>query len=178
MSFRPVSLLKRVAPRAVLGMAALGALWLASVPSAFAAGAGAVTFTQTFHNATQVIDPGPPEFGANPCTGAPGTITLTYNGVFHVTYLTSGQGAGTSWATGTQTGSFNFVPSDSSLPTYTGHFTTWFGDENNLQNGVEHSTFTVHGTGSDGSTLIFHDTSHMSVSASGITLSFDKPMCG
>lgn len=47
-----------------------------------------------------------------------------------------------------------------------------------LQNGVYHSTFTAHLTGSDGSTIKFHDTAHLSTSASGLTVSFDKPMCG
>lgn len=179
MSFSPESSLKRIVRRATLGLATLGlvalvALLFAGTPNAFAAGGSATTFTQTFHNATQVINPGPPDFGANPCTGDPATITLTYNGVFHVTVLPSGA----SWATGTMTGTAVLAPTDSSLPTYTGHFTSWFGDENNQQNGVEHSTLTIHATGSDGSTLTFHDTSHMSVSASGVTLSFDKASCG
>lgn len=178
MSLRLLSLFQRIAPRTALGSVALAATLIVSAPSAFAAGAGTVTFTQTFHNAVQVMNPGPPDFAANPCTGDPGTLTLTYNGVFHVTEQTSGQGAGTSWATGTQTGDLLFVPTDPGLPSYTGHFTAWFGDENNLQNGVEHSTLTVHATGSDGSTLTFHDTSHLSISASGIALSFDKPSCG
>src|SRR2546429_2232767 len=78
-------------------VAAIVAGWLLAVP-AQANGAGAVSFTQTFHNATASF-PSP-----NPCTGASGTVSLTYNGVFHVTTLTSGIGAGTFWATGTQTG--------------------------------------------------------------------------
>jgi hypothetical protein len=135
-------------------------------------GAGAISFTQNFHNATET------DVDANPCTGAPGTVTLTYNGVFHVTELTAGQGAGTFWATGTMTGDFSFVPFDASQPSYTGHFTSWFGDNNNLRNGSETSTFNLHGTGSDGSSLQFHDVAHASVSASGVSISFDKASCG
>ena len=52
------------------------------------------------------------------------------------------------------------------------------GTSDNKQNGVDHSTFTAHLTGSDGSTIKFHDTAHVSTSASGMTVSFDKPMCG
>ena len=146
-------------------------LLLLAAPSAFAEGAGVVSFTQTFKNVTEVFH------DVNPCSGAPATITATYNGVFHVTVLTSGQGAGTFWATGTQTGSFTLVPDDPAQPTYSGHFTVWFGDNDNLQNGTETATFTIHGTGSDGSTLRFHETEHMSVSASGVTLAFDKLAC-
>ena len=152
-------------------VAAIVAGWLLPVPAA-ADGAGTISFNQTFHDATASF-PSP-----NPCTGVSGTVSLTYNGVFHVTTLTSGIGAGTFWATGTQTGAFAFTPDDPAQPSYAGHFTTWFGEADNKQNGVDHSTFTVHLTGSDGSTIKFHDTAHLSTSASGLTVSFDKPMCG
>lgn len=90
-----------------------------------------MSFTQTFKNVTEVST------DSNPCTGDLGTLTLTYNGVFHVTELTSGIGAGTFWATGTLTGTFSFVPFDSSKPSYAGRFTTWFGDNDNLRNDAE-----------------------------------------
>lgn len=157
---------------ASLAAMALLAMMVVTAPRSAAAGAGAISFTQNFHNVTET------DASNNPCTGVSGTLTLTYNGVFHVTVLTSGQGAGTSWATGTLTGGFSFVPDDAAQPSYTGHFTTWFGDNNNLQNGSETSTLNLHGTGSDGSTLTFHDVAHMSVSASGVTISFDKASCG
>src|SRR5258708_4621789 len=150
---------------------AVMALLLFTMTIAFAEGAGAVTFTQVFHTAVQSF-PTP-----NPCTGASAAVTLIYNGVFHTTALTSGKGAGTFWATGTQTGDFVLTPDDPTQPTYTGHLTAWFGDNNNLHNGVEGSTFTIHGVGSDGSTLDFHDVAHMSVNANGVTFSFDKPTC-
>ncbi|HEX6554332.1 MAG TPA: hypothetical protein VF026_16320 [Ktedonobacteraceae bacterium] len=163
---------KRVSLSAAAGSVAAIALLLFTLSTASAAGAGAISFTQTFHNAVQSF-PSP-----NPCTGASGTVTLTFNGVFHVTELTSGQGAGTDWATGTMTGTFVFTPDDPTQPSFTGHFTTWFGQNDNLRNGVQTSTFALHGTGSDGSTLNFHEVTHLSFSASGITVSFDKPSCG
>ena len=71
------------------------------------------------------------------------------------------------------------MPVDSSQPTYRGHFTNWFGDENNKQNGVEHSTFNVNAWGSDGSHLLFHDNAHATMNANGvITVSFDHAFCG
>jgi hypothetical protein len=73
----------------------------------------------------------------------------------------------------------SFVPDDPSRPSYAGHFTEWFGDENNLQNGVEHSTFNVEATGSDGSHLKFHDNSQATMNANGVvTVSFDHMFCG
>ena len=97
---------------ALAGLIACATLVPAS--GAGAAGAGAVSFTQTFKNVTEV------SIDVNPCTGAPGMLTITYNGVFHVTELTSGIGAGTFWATGTQTGTFTFAPFDASQPSFTG----------------------------------------------------------
>jgi hypothetical protein len=141
---------------------------LVAVPAASPAGAGAVSFTQNWHNVTDTST------DVNPCSGAPGTLTLTYNAVFHVTTLENG----TYWATFTQTGAFSFVPFDSSQPSYTGHFTVWDGDNWNNRNTTETVTFMVRGTGSDGSTLTFHEVEHISSSASGATLSFDKLRCG
>jgi len=155
-----------------LACLAVAGLLLFPASSAFAAGAGAVSVTQTFHNATQSF-PTP-----NPCTGDLGTVTLTYNGVAHANFLTSGIGAGTGWFTFTATGDFVFTPLDPTKPTFTGHFMAWDGENVNLQNFAATSTFVLHGTGSDGSTLMFHEVFHVSVSASGITLSFDKPTCG
>jgi len=141
---------------------------LVAVPVASPAGAGALSFTQNWHNVTETST------DVNPCTGAPGTLTLTYNAVFHLTMLENG----TYWATFTQTGAFSFVPFDSSQPSYTGHFTVWDGDNWNNRNTTETVTFMVRGTGSDGSTLMFHEVGHISTSASGATLSFDKLRCG
>lgn len=134
-------------------------------------GANVIQMQCSFHNVTDTFT------DVIPCLNLPANITQTYNGTFHVNELTSGAGAGTFWATGTETGSVVAVPLDSSAPTYTGHFTVWFGDNNNLHNGSETSTFTVVLTGSDGSSITFHDVAHISVSATGITTSFDKPTC-
>lgn|SRR6266550_9325614 len=157
---------------------AVGALCvLALAGPASAAGAGAVSFTQ--HLSNVVVDQ---EATANPCTGASGTLTLTAdNGVAHITILTSGQGAGTFWATFTATGPASFVPDDPSQPSYSGKFTIWDGENGNLNNQVATFTGTFHLTGTDGSILRLHETAHMNVSASGIGgISFDKPVltCG
>lgn len=156
--------------------AAIGALVILALPAS-AAGAGTVTMTQTFHNATQTLAV------TNPCTGALGSVDLTYNGVVHLTFLTSGIGAGTGWGTFTTTGDFAFTPTDPSQPSFTGHFTNWDGFSFNLQNFVSTGIFVIHGTGSDGSILTFHDVAHITVlnplsSSPTIVVNFDKPTCG
>ncbi|HEY7780586.1 MAG TPA: hypothetical protein VIC85_10295 [Ktedonobacterales bacterium] len=159
----------RTALRATVVTGAALALLLAGGHAALADGNGSQTTTVHFHNATDSF-PSP-----NPCTGADGVVTLTYNGVMHFTV----NKAGDFWATGTETGDFSFVPTDTNQPSYTGHFTSWFGESDNNQNGVDHSTFSLHGTGSDGSSIQFHETQHFSTNANGdVTVSFDKPVCG
>lgn len=127
-----------------------------------------VTFTQTFHHITQTFP------ASNPCTGVTGTVTLTFNSVVHVTMDTT---TGTGHMTETMTGDFVFVPDDPTQPTFTGHFTSWDGENQNIQNFTATATFNLHGTGSDGSRLQGHFLAHISVSATGITIRFDKMTC-
>ena len=121
---------------------------------------GAVTDTQTFHNFTLT------EPDIDQCTGAPGNVTITYNGVLHTT-LTPNGGV---HVTGTFTGDFVFVPLDPALPTGSGFFTVWFGDNFNGKNENHTFTFTVHGTDSGGADLAWHITAHMSTNANGEVL--------
>jgi hypothetical protein len=161
----------------ISGFAAFGAVVLMAVP-AQANGAGAVSFTQNFHNATQTFAP-PDPMAANPCTGVPGTLTLVYNGVFHVTVLTSGVGAGTGWATFTATGDFTLAQVDG--VTFTGHFTAWDGDSFNLKNFVATGILNIQGTGSDGSSLTVHAVMHITVLLGpppSVVVAFDKFSCG
>ena len=86
------------------------------------------------------------------------TITTTSNLVEHETVFADGR----AHATFTQTGTFVAVPlDDPSLPSYTGRFTTWGGLNQNgdsVANGTD--TFSVSGTGSDGSTFSIQQTEH------------------
>jgi hypothetical protein len=159
--------------RLIASLAAVGAVFVLALP-AQANGAGAVSVTQTFHNVTQTFVP-PDPMAFNPCTGEPGTLTLTYNGVAHANVLTSGIGAGTGWFTFTATGSVMFAQDNG--VTYTGKFTAWDGENLNLQNFAATSILVANLTGSDGSSLRFRDVAQFTVSASGITVSFDKPTC-
>jgi hypothetical protein len=119
-----------------------------------------------------------------PCIGNGqelGTITTVENGVLHITAAAldaDGNPIPPYHVTGTFTGSVTAVPQDPSLPTFTGHFTTWFGENSNQKSFSSTFTFTVIATGSDGSTLKFHETAHVSVNAQGeVTVEFDRPSC-
>jgi len=152
---------------------------------ATASGAGAVSFTQTFtpqHPGLNVAAP-PDPTAVNPCSGAPATVTVMYLGVFHVTVLTSGVGANTGWATFTGTGSFTLVPLDPAQPSFAGKFTAWDGDNVNLTNFTSTSILVANGTGSDGSTLRFHDVAHITIlnptsPNPTVVVTFDKLSCG
>ena len=86
------------------------------------------------------------------------TITTTSNFVLHETIFADGR----AHATFTQTGTFVAVPlDDPSLPSYTGRFTTW-GNFNQNSDSVVNSTdtFSIRGTGSDGSTFSVQQMEH------------------
>jgi hypothetical protein len=151
---------------AIAGLLAAGAVGLAG--PAWGHGGPPETFTDVVKDATETF----PE--VNPCTGDPGEVTLTYNGVFHVTVFADGH----FHVTGTSTGTFAFDTADPALPDYSGRFTTWFGANGNpnSENGTE--TFRLRGTGTDGSTLKFNSTAHLTVVGSDVIVEFDKFRCG
>ena len=153
-----------------LVVVAAGSLGMFAASAAFAGGNGAVTFTQHDRDVVDVSS------DVNPCTGDTGTLTMTYSDIFHGTINKTG-----SWFTGTLQGTIEFVPDNPAAVTYSGHFAAWFGDENNLRNGVEHSTFNAHLTGTDGTTVGVHDNGQAAMNANGvITVSFDHALisCG
>jgi hypothetical protein len=135
-----------------------------------AQGNGSQTCTVTFKDEVTTLHIGPP-----PSCLIAGTITQTFNGVIHITI----NKAGDFWDTGTMTGPFVLVPDDPSIPTYTGHLTSWFGDSVNNQNGVTHFTINAHATAPNAPAFDFHETFHFSISASGTNppLFFDNATC-
>jgi len=110
----------------------------------------------------------PPFPEVNACTGATGTISITYNGVEHFTGTKNGV-----HVTGTTAGVFTFVPDDPAEPTYAGHFAQWFGENYNPNIDSATATFNVHVKGSDGSRLAFHVVAH--ITAETIDFSTDPP---
>jgi hypothetical protein len=146
--------------RLAAALGAVAALTAFGAAPALANGNSTQTQTVTFKNAT--IDFGP---GANPCSGVSGDlVAASVNGVMHETI----NKAGDFWDTGTLAGTFQFIPDDASQPTYTGHGATWFGDADNNQNSVSHFTLSLHLTGTDGSTVTFHEVGHFSTNANGV----------
>ncbi|HKU50160.1 MAG TPA: hypothetical protein VJP79_09435 [Nitrososphaera sp.] len=125
--------------------------------------------TNTEHGATET------SADVNPCTGEPGILTLTYNEIEHSSNDANEGGH----FTFTQTGTFTFVPNDEGGESFSGHFTVWGGGNQN-SGGTDVGTFTlsIHGTGSEGSTLRANQVSHeTSNPADVITSQFDKMNC-
>ena len=110
--------------------------------------------------------------GVDPCTGNTGTLTLS---VTHQVFHLNVNGAGDFWITGTVNGTVTFVPDDTSAPSGSGSWTTWFGGASNNRNGVLSSTFNLQVHFPNGETASLHEVFHVTMSGTGtITSSFDK----
>lgn len=139
------------------------------------AGSPPVTFTDTFQETETFTD-------VVPCQENLGAydVTATERGVFHVTAAGIDQDdnfIAPYHVTGALVGKFVAVPSDGTGPTFTGQFTNWFGENQNTMNSTGTVTFSLHGTGSDGSRISFHDVFHYTITGTGVEFSFDKPSC-
>jgi hypothetical protein len=126
------------------------------------------TFTDVVKDVTESF----PE--VNPCTGDPGTVTITYNGVFHVTEHPDGH----YHVTGTTTGTFVFDTTDPTLPDLNGHFATWFGENSNPQTFAATFTFKAQARASDGSRVTISQTAHITLVGSEVIVEFDNLRCG
>ena len=101
------------------------------------------------------------------------TVPEAANEVFHLTFFTA-PGADEFWMTGTDEGTATITPDTPGGGSASGHFISWFGESSNNQNDVQHSTNTFNLTGSDGTHVVMHETFHLSTSATGVTVGFDK----
>lgn len=141
------------------------------------AGSPPVTFTDVVKGETETFT------DVVPCRESLGDydITITSNGVFHVTAAGINEETEELIApyhlTGTFTGTVVAVPSDGTGPTFRGRFTQWFGENANLNSHNGTFTFSVRLRGSDGSRIRFNLVAHFSVSATGVTVEFEKPRC-
>lgn len=143
---------------------------------------GSFGFMPTAHadapivNETDVVKDGTDEFvDVNPCTGDRARISTVFNAVFHITEFADG----TVHVTGTTTGTFSLDALKDSAVDFTGRFTQWFGFNGNNKNATGSFTFSVTGTGTDGSTLRFQETAQFKVNANGdVVVEFDKIKCG
>jgi len=139
---------------------------LALSGTAAAANHQTVTQTQLMHGSW--VESG----DTNPCTGDTIDVNATGNGVNHVTYFVEDGQPTEFWGTFTEAFSFSFT--DQGV-TYTGRATVWGGFNQNEKNATNTFTFSIRGTGSDGSTVTGHETMHFGLDANGqVTATFDK----
>ncbi|HEX6301716.1 MAG TPA: hypothetical protein VF148_14735 [Acidimicrobiia bacterium] len=153
-----------MARRAILVLGITGLLVGLLAPTAYGK-ANATTetvqgFTETFED-------------INPCTGDLGEVTVTYNAVFHMTTDPNGG----EHVTGTQTGTFHFVPFDSGAETVDGRFTIWFGGNITDNNEGFWVTFRLKGSGSEGSTFVFNSVEQIHFSNGELRVQFSNGNC-
>jgi hypothetical protein len=103
----------------------------------------------------------------NPCSGAPGTLTIVLSGVLHTTDL----GDGTVHRIVTTTGTVTFVPDDPSQASFTGHLAESSGEIVNARNLTTTNAENVVVHGSDGSLGKQHILLHLTVNANGTVTS-------
>jgi hypothetical protein len=144
-------------------IAATGLLLFTAAP----ASAAASSTTETVHRATDSFAT------VNPCTGDPGIVTITYNGVFH----TSIDATGGTHVTGTLTGTFQFAPTNPTQPSFSGRFTNWFGGNIGANGQGFWSTFSLTGQGSDGSVIHFNGVTQFHVSNGKVHVEFALENC-
>lgn len=147
-----------------------GAGTVAMISTAAAGTANATDIT--FHNIATVPIPGAME----PCTNGPGDATVDFTAVFHITIIDPGIEVVAS----TLTGTFVFVPSGASQPTFSGRFVSSFQIQSTPPGQQFNTTneFLVVGTGSDGGPMSFHEIAHVTRTPAGdIAVSFDTPTC-
>ena len=148
--------------RSVVGLMTAGVLLFAA--PAFAQPPVTETTTQkglveTFVDVVPTCEGGGPAY----------TITTTSNLVEHTTTFDDGR----VHATFTQTGTFVAEPlKDPSLPSFTGRFTVWGGFNQNGKTVNGTFTFSVRGTGSDGSTFSNQNVEHFNVIPDGTVNEF------
>jgi hypothetical protein len=106
----------------------------------------------------------------NPCTGTTGTIVDDEQDVFHVTSLADG----TLELSGHNTTTVSFLPDDPNGVAYSGHETSNFSATGG---GAVATTFTtqLRVRGSDGSFVVFRDVGHLTVTAAGMKVEFERP---
>jgi hypothetical protein len=159
--YRPASVARAV------GLAVAITIFSASAALAAKGGAGTETLTEHARETLFFSEP-----TVNPCNGEEGTITaIASKEVFHLTT----QADGMFWVTGTAEGVVTFTPSQAGGLSYSGHFTTWFGEALNQKNHVEHDTGTFVLRAADGSQVVVHMKDHLSTNAAGeVTAEFAK----
>ena len=127
------------------------------------AGTGAATASADVDRQV-IVDDVEVEHSLNTCSGVEGTFTRTFNGAIQ----TVSRPDGSSLFRGRiRADDATFVPDDPSQPTYTGRETVQVSSVTSNATGV--MTFVLHfwASGTDGSSVMFEETEHMTLNESG-----------
>jgi hypothetical protein len=146
-----------------LTLVALAVAAMAVAPAAIAAPADTITLVE------RQIDINPGE--TNPCTGATGTIIDDEQDVFHITSLADGG----LHLNGHSTVVVTFLPDDPNGVRYEGHETFAFSENSASATFTTSMTTMVRVKGSDGTFITFRDVAHLTVTATGVVVSVDRP---
>jgi hypothetical protein len=113
------------------------------------------------------------EHTLNPCSGTEGTFTRTFNGVVQTVTRPDGSTLFRGWI---RADDATFVPDDPSEPIFTGRETVHVSTVTNGSSAT--STFVLHfwASSPDGTRTMFKEVEHMTFSASGNTVEFEKPV--
>ncbi|HEU5361737.1 MAG TPA: hypothetical protein VFU56_00285 [Gaiellaceae bacterium] len=161
----------RVRKTLMLGVLAMAFAAVVIVAPASAGGPNGQTVTQTENIHGTFSEPE----ATNPCTGDTfnkgAGIQFTGNLINHVTFFTASD---ETWATFTETGAISGTD-DGTGVTYSGRATVWGNFNLNERNQNSEFTLTIHATGSDGSSIIAHQTTAFVMNANGtVTVNFGK----
>jgi hypothetical protein len=145
-------------PRRLLAFlpALMGSAALLAPTAAFASQTQTIHFSETVSRAS-----------VNPCSGAPGTLTIVVSGVLHTTELEDG----TFHQTVTTAGTVTFVPDDPSQASFSGHLAESSTLNTNPSNATSTNAENVIVHGSDGSLGKQHILIHTTVNANGTVTS-------
>jgi hypothetical protein len=139
--------------------------WLAALTLSVALGAPTAAFatlTTTTH-----FDFTESRAAVNPCSGAPGTLTIALSGVLHTTELDDGA----IHSTVTTTGTVTFIPDDPSQASFAGHLAESDAQHTNSRNATATNAEAVIVHGSDGSLGQQRILTHHTVNANGTVTS-------
>jgi hypothetical protein len=150
---------------------AVAAMMVAGPAAATSSDTGhTVTETDNFHGTQTTTD-------VNPCTNNTIDLSQISNIVNHITYFPAGDEV---WGTFTEEDKVTGLDEGTGV-LYTGHSTFWGNFNINERNANDTFTGSIHVTGSDGTSISYHEVMHETWNANGIlTVSFDKPSltCG
>ena len=139
--------------------------WLAALTLSAALVAPAAAFAT--HTMTTHFDFTESRAELNPCSGAPGTLTIALSGVLHTTDLEDGS----FHTTVTTTGTVTFVPDDPSQASFAGHLAESDSQHTNPRNATATNAEAVVVHGSDGSLGKQRILIHHTVNANGTVTS-------